>query len=82
MIIKKYIPPEIRNFFAGGGRASVSQNNKFFQGFCFLKYKKFWRPHHKIGEVGAKKYFTDHRTANKIQLVVAIKGNFSGLFFF
>ena len=31
---------------------------------------------------GAKCYFTDLRTANIIQLFVAIKGNFSGLFFF
>ena len=34
-----------------------------------------------IGESGAKKYFTDHRTANTVQLFVAIKGNLSGLFF-
>ena len=27
-------------------------------------------------------YFTDHQTANTIQLFVAIKGNFSGLLFF
>ena len=30
----------------------------------------------------SKKHFTDHRTANKIRLLAAIKGNFSGLFFF
>ena len=35
-----------------------------------------------IGEFGAKKYFTDQRAANTIQLFVAIKGDFSGLFFF
>ena len=35
-----------------------------------------------IRELGAKKYFTDHRIATRIQLFVAIKGNFSGLFFF
>ena len=29
-----------------------------------------------------QKYFTDHRTANTIQLFVAIKANFSGVFFF
>ena len=28
------------------------------------------------GEYGAKIYFTDHWTANTIQLVVATKGNF------
>ena len=33
-------------------------------------------------EFGAKKYFTGHQTANTIPLFVAIKGNFSGLFFF
>ena len=35
-----------------------------------------------IGEFGAKKYFAYHRTANRIQLFISIKGNFSGLFFF
>ena len=35
-----------------------------------------------ICEFGAKKYFADHRTANTIQLFVATKGSFSGLFFF
>ena len=34
------------------------------------------------GEFGAKKYFMDHRTGNTIQLFVAIKGHFSGIFFF
>ena len=29
-----------------------------------------------IGEFGAKKYFSDHRTSNATQLFVAIKGNF------
>ena len=29
-----------------------------------------------IGEFGAKNYFTDHETANIIQLFVPIKGNF------
>ena len=29
----------------------------------------------------SKKYFTDHRTVNTIQLFVAIKGIFSGQFF-
>ena len=33
-------------------------------------------------EFGEKKYFTGHQTANTIPLFVAIKGNFSGLFFF
>ena len=33
------------------------------------------------GEFGAKKYFTDHQTANTIQLFVALKWTFSGLFF-
>ena len=33
------------------------------------------------GEFGAKKYFTDHRTADTIQLFVATEGNFCGLFF-
>ena len=35
-----------------------------------------------IGEFGAKKYFTYHQRANTTQLFVAIKGIFSGLFFF
>ena len=35
-----------------------------------------------FGNIGAKKYFRDHRTANLIQLFVTMKGNFSGLFFF
>ena len=34
------------------------------------------------GEFGAKSFFTDFRTANTIQLFVAIKKTFSGLFFF
>ena len=34
-----------------------------------------------IREFG-KKYFTDHRTADKIQSFVVTNGNFSGLFFF
>ena len=34
-----------------------------------------------IKEFGTKRYFTDHQTANTVQLLVAIKGNFSGLFF-
>ena len=32
--------------------------------------------------LGAKEYITDYQTANTVQLYVAIKGNFSGLFFF
>ena len=44
----------------------------FFSATFFLEYQEF----------RAKKYFTGHRTANIIQLFVAIKGNFSGLFFF
>ena len=35
-----------------------------------------------IGEFEAKIYFTDHWTANTIQLFVPIKVNFSALFFF
>ena len=35
-----------------------------------------------IGEFGAKRYFRYRQAANTIQLVVAIKGHFSGLFFF
>ena len=38
----------------------------------------FWN----IWEFGAKKYFTDSRTASTIQLFVAIKGNCAALFFF
>ena len=32
-------------------------------------------------EYQGKKYFADHRISNAIQLIVAIKENFSGLFF-
>ena len=33
-------------------------------------------------EFGAKKYFTDHGTANIVQLFAAVKGNVSRLLFF
>ena len=46
---------------------------------CFLLSSRLLR---NIGEFGAKIYFTDYRTANAIQLVVVIKGNFSVFFFF
>ena len=46
------------------------------------KAKRFFSPlFRNNGEFGAKKYFTDHRTANTNQLFVVIRGNFSGLFF-
>ena len=46
---------------------------------CFLlPLRLLWN----IGELVAKKYFIDYRTANTIQLIVAIKGDFSGLFFY
>ena len=35
-----------------------------------------------IREFGAEKHFTGHRTANTIKILDAIKGDFSGLFFF
>ena len=47
--------------------------------FFFFFYPLLFRNN---GEVGAKKYSTDHQTANTVQLFVAIKGHFSGLFFF
>ena len=34
-----------------------------------------------IRELRAKNYFTDHRTANTIQLFVSMKSKFSGIFF-
>ena len=37
----------------------------------------FWN----IGEFIVKTYFTDYLTANAILLIVAIKGDFVGLFF-
>ena len=40
------------------------------------------KPFQNIGEFGAKNYFVDHETTSTIQLFVATKGNFSGLFFF
>ena len=45
----------------------------------FLLLSRLFR---NIGEFGAKKKFTDTRTAKTIQLVAATKGSFSGLFFF
>ena len=47
-----------------------------FAGFLHLL------PLHNFSGIRSKKHFTDHRTANTIQLRVAIKGIFSGLFFF
>ena len=44
--------------------------------FSSLRTSGLW------GKSEQKKYFTDHRTGNTIQLVDVIKGNFSGLFFF
>ena len=38
--------------------------------------------HHNTVEFRAKKYFTEQRIADTIQLFVATKGIFSGLFFF
>ena len=35
-----------------------------------------------IREFGEKKNFTDHQALNAIHLFVAVKGNYSGLFFF
>ena len=46
---------------------------------CFLPSLRFFQ---NIWECGAKKYFTHHQIVNIIQLVIAIKGNFSDLFFF
>ena len=45
---------------------------------CYL----FFRLFRNIGGFGAKQYFTVYRTADKVQLVVAVKGNVSGLFFY
>ena len=38
----------------------------------------FWN----IGEIGAKKNFTEQSKANTFQLFITIEGYFSGLFFF
>ena len=46
---------------------------------CFMKNLRVFR---NVGASEVKKYFTDHRTANTVQLFVAIKGNFSDLFSF
>ena len=46
---------------------------------CFLPSSRFLQ---NIGEFGAKKHITDHRTADKTQFVVVIKRIFFGLFFF
>ena len=50
-----------------------------FAGFLLLFLSTFFST---IAEFGAKKYFTDHRAADTIQLFVSIKENFSDLFFF
>ena len=39
-----------------------------------LSFSSFSHTFRNNGEFGSKKYFTDHRTANRIQLFVAIKG--------
>ena len=59
------------------------KNNVMFMFITFArKAKRFFSPFFRNNEeVGAKKYFTDHRTANTNQLFVVIRGNFSGLFF-
>ena len=44
----------------------------------FLSLRLLWN----ITEFVAKKYFTDYRTANAVQLIVAIKVDFSGQFFY
>ena len=56
---------------------------------CFLGNKSVqelpistWKFFENIREFGGEKYFTDHSTGNKTQLFVAIKGNFTELFFF
>ena len=46
----------------------------FFLFFCQFF---FWN----IGEFGAKNYFTDHQTANTIQLIVTLKRAFLGSIF-
>ena len=43
-----------------------------------LSSRAFWN----MGEFGAKKYFTDFRTTNATQIIVAIKESFCGLFFY
>ena len=48
---------------------------------CYL-FSSLWRLFWNIGEFVGKKYFTDHGTANAIQLIVAIKGGFSSQFFY
>ena len=40
-----------------------------------LSLRLFWN----IGEFLVKKYFADYRTANAIQLIVAIKGDYSNI---
>ena len=46
--------------------------------FVFFPYRDF----REYWGIWTKNCFTDHRTVNTIQLVVAIKGTFSGIFFF
>ena len=48
--------------------------------FIYFFYSERLFPN--TGEFGVKKYFTDHQTANTLQVVVVMKGNLSGLLFF
>ena len=50
--------------------------------FLFSPFVQFFFFFWNIREFGAKNFFTDHQTANTIQLLGAIKEKFSGLFFF
>ena len=59
-------------------RLLVKHNALQWPCYLFSSLKTF--PYY--GGIRSKKYFIYHRTANTIQLVTAIKGNFSGLFFF
>ena len=47
----------------------------------FPPSSSFPRLFRNIRELGAKMHFTDHRRINRIQLFIAIKGNFSSSFF-
>ena len=49
---------------------------------CYLFFPSFLRLLGNIGKFEAKKYLTELQTINTVQLVVTIKANFSGLFFF
>ena len=59
----------------------IAVNHNTLQLFCYL-FSSLVKTFPEYRGIRCKKYFTDHRLATTIQLVVDIRGDFSGLFFF